>query len=86
MRLGRRGCHAADPPDIELIKTAGDAADGDVFATVPGPVEYTYEVTNDGSLPLVDVTVTDDAGTPDDTSDDFGGRTARRPRWPSPRR
>ena len=58
-------------PDIEIIKTAGDAADGDVLSTTAGPVEYTYVVTNDGPLPLVDVTVTDDAGTPGDTSDDF---------------
>jgi len=58
-------------PDIELIKTAGDAADGGVFATTPGPVTYTYEVTNDGPLALSDVTVTDDAGTPADTSDDY---------------
>ena len=58
-------------PDIEIVKTAGDAADGDVFATLPGPVEYTYVVTNTGPLPLEDVTVTDDAGTPGDTSDDF---------------
>jgi uncharacterized repeat protein (TIGR01451 family) len=58
-------------PDIELIKTAGDAADGDVFETTPGAVTYTYEVTNDGPLPLSDVTVTDDAGTPADTSDDY---------------
>ena len=58
-------------PDIELIKTAGDAADGEVFATTPGSVTYTYEVTNDGPLALSDVTVTDDAGTPADPSDDF---------------
>jgi uncharacterized repeat protein (TIGR01451 family) len=58
-------------PDIEIIKTAGDAADGDVLATEAGPVTYTYVVTNTGPLDLVDVTVTDDAGTPSDTSDDF---------------
>jgi uncharacterized repeat protein (TIGR01451 family) len=58
-------------PDIELIKAAGDAADGAAYATTPGPVTYTYEVTNDGPLALSDVTVTDDAGTPADTSDDY---------------
>lgn len=58
-------------PDIEIIKTAGDAADGDVYATEAGPVTYTYLVTNSGPLALHDVTVTDDAGTPGDTSDDF---------------
>ncbi len=58
-------------PVIEIVKTAGDAADGEVYATEPGPVTYTYVVTNDGPLPLEDVTVTDDAGTPGDPSDDF---------------
>jgi uncharacterized repeat protein (TIGR01451 family) len=58
-------------PDIEIVKTAGDAADDEVFETVPGDVTYTYVVTNTGPLPLSEVTVTDDAGTPGDTSDDF---------------
>ena len=60
-----------DVPDIEIVKTAGDAADGEVYATAPGDVTYTYEVTNSGPVTLVDVTVTDDAGTPADDSDDF---------------
>ncbi len=72
-------------PDIELIKTAGDAADGDVFATVPGPVEYTYEVTNNGrsrwSTSPSPMTPGRRA-TPATTS----ARTARRPRWQSQRR
>ena len=58
-------------PEIELIKTAGDAADGEVLETPAGDVTYTYVVTNDGPLTLLNVTVTDDAGTPGDTSDDF---------------
>ncbi len=58
-------------PAIGIVKTAGDAADGGVLSTQPGPVTYTYDVTNDGPLPLSDVTVTDDAGTPSDSSDDF---------------
>lgn len=58
-------------PAIEIIKTAGDAADGEVFSTEPGNVEYTYKVTNTGPLDLHDVHVTDDNGTPGDTSDDF---------------
>ena len=36
-------------PAIEIVKTAGDAADGAVFATEPGTVTYTYVVTNTGS-------------------------------------
>ena len=58
-------------PDILLIKTAGTAADGAVFATEPGPVTYSYRVTNSGPLTLMNVTVSDDAGTPADASDDF---------------
>ena len=51
-------------PGISIVKTAGDAADGEVFATEPGNVTYTYVVTNTGPLPLHAVVVTDDAGTP----------------------
>ena len=58
-------------PEIDIVKTAGSAADGAVFSTPAGPVTYTYEVTNTGPLALMNVTVTDDAGTPADTGDDF---------------
>ncbi len=34
-------------------------------------VTWTYEVTNTGNAPISDVVLTDDAGTPDDTGDDF---------------
>jgi uncharacterized repeat protein (TIGR01451 family) len=36
-----------------------------------GNVTYTYVVSNTGDLPLTDVSVKDDNGTPSDTSDDF---------------
>ncbi|MGK2849572.1 MAG: DUF7507 domain-containing protein [Candidatus Limnocylindrales bacterium] len=58
-------------PTILLVKTAGTAADGAVFETEPGPVTYTYKVTNTGPLTLFNVTVTDDAGTPGTPGDDF---------------
>jgi uncharacterized repeat protein (TIGR01451 family) len=58
-------------PSIEITKTAGDAEDGDVLETTTGPVTYTYVVKNDGDLTLFGISVTDDAGTPADESDDF---------------
>ena len=39
---------------------------------VGGKVTYTYVVSNIGDLDLTSVAVTDDNGTPDSTSDDFG--------------
>ncbi len=57
-------------PGIDIVKTAGDAEDGEVYSTEPGNVTYTYVVTNTGPLPLGNVTVTDDNGTPG-TGDDF---------------
>lgn len=57
-------------PGIKIVKTAGDTADGEVFSTEPGNVTYRYVVTNTGPLPLMNVIVTDDNGTPG-TGDDF---------------
>jgi fimbrial isopeptide formation D2 family protein len=59
-----------EKPEILIVKTAGDAADGEVFSTEAGNVTYTYVVTNTGPLPLQNVTVRDDNGTPA-TGDDF---------------
>jgi uncharacterized repeat protein (TIGR01451 family) len=57
---------------IQIIKTAGDAADGAELVVEPGTdVTYHYAVTNTGEVDLVDVHVVDDAGTPGDTSDDI---------------
>jgi fimbrial isopeptide formation D2 family protein len=53
------------------VKTAGNAPDGEEFVTVPGPVTYHYHVTNTGPVTLSNIVVTDDNGTPGDTSDDF---------------
>ncbi|MFL5641830.1 MAG: isopeptide-forming domain-containing fimbrial protein, partial [Chloroflexota bacterium] len=58
-------------PSIDIVKTAGNAADGDEFVSPPGPVTYHYHVTNNGATALENVVVTDDNGTPGDTSDDF---------------
>ncbi len=46
---------------IKIVKTAGEAADGDVWTVAKGsPVKYTYIVTNTGKTYLKDVTVNDD--------------------------
>ena len=58
-------------PAIQIIKTAGNAADGSEFVTVPGPVTYHYAVTNTGEVDLLDVHVVDDNGTPANTADDI---------------
>lgn len=56
---------------ISIVKTAGSAADGDTHTiTQPDLVTFSYEVTNTGNTHLTDMTITDDAGTPDDASDD----------------
>ena len=74
------------PPEITIVKTAGtsqaaQAPDGDTLSVeaVDNNVVYKYVVTNPkgeqgllaGDVDLVDVTVTDDNGTPDNTADDF---------------
>ena len=49
------------PTSVEIVKTAGSAADGDDLWVLPGsPVTYSYTVTNTGDLPLVRIDVTDD--------------------------
>ncbi len=59
-------------PGIELVKTAGNAADGETeYIDSPQSVTYTYTYTNTGETHLKDITVVDDNGTPSDTSDDF---------------
>ncbi|HEX5589631.1 MAG TPA: hypothetical protein VFX65_05020 [Candidatus Limnocylindrales bacterium] len=58
-------------PSISIVKTAGDAADGEVLVQGPGNVTYSYVVENTGPVALVDIEVWDDNGTPGDTGDDF---------------
>ncbi|TAK02023.1 MAG: hypothetical protein EPO36_03545 [Chloroflexota bacterium] len=57
-------------PSISIVKTAGSAADGAVLVQGPGPVTYSYLVTNTGPITLVGVHVVDDNGTAS-TADDF---------------
>jgi len=64
---GVAGVQASDPaivqvvtPSIRLVKTAGNAADGDILFVLPGSnVVYTYEVINTGNAYLTNVVVTD---------------------------
>ena len=58
-------------PSIQIVKTAGTAADGGEFVTEPGNVTYHYVVTNTGPIALSGITVRDDNGTPANLADDF---------------
>jgi PKD repeat protein len=63
-----------DDPDIDIEKaTNGEDADTPTGPTVDGgsTVTWTYEVKNTGNVPLMNVVVTDDNGTPGDNGDDF---------------
>lgn len=61
-------------PAIDIEKaTNGEDADDPTGPNVPvgSTVTWTYVVTNTGDVPLANVVVVDDAGTPGDTGDDF---------------
>jgi len=61
-------------PAIDIEKyTNGEDADEPTGPEIPvgDAVTWTYEVANTGNVPLEDVTVVDDNGTPADTSDDY---------------
>ena len=59
-------------PSIDLVKTAGNAADGAILTIpVPGDVVFTYLVTNTGSADLTDIALVDDNATPANTADDI---------------
>ena len=57
-------------PSINIVKTAGSAADGAVLVQGPGSVTYTYVVTNTGPIALENIVVMDDNGTAT-AADDF---------------
>jgi hypothetical protein len=66
------------PPSISVVKTAGSSAasqvaDGATYTTeaFADNTVYKYVVTNTGAVTLLNVTLTDDNGTPGNTSDDF---------------
>lgn len=69
--------HLAQSPGIHLELHTNDIDADDAFGTevpqlLPGEsVTWDYFVTNTGNLPLANVVVRDDHGTPHDSSDDF---------------
>ena len=69
---------------IELVKTAGDAADGETeYIHAGDDVVYHYTVTNTGETYLSNIIVVDDNGTPSDPSDDFTACTIPGPLAPN---
>ncbi len=59
-------------PNIQLVKTADNAADGDIdYINSGDDVVYHYAVTNTGDTYLSNIVITDDNGTPGDANDDF---------------
>lgn len=69
------GCLSSQLGSIALEKSTNgvdaDQADRAVILSVGDAVTWTYLVRNTGDLDLFNVIVSDDSGTPDDTSDDF---------------
>ncbi len=66
---------------IAVVKfTNGEDANEPVgpLIAVGDDVNWTYQVTNTENAPISDVVLTDDAGTPDDTGDDFDPAFDRR--------
>jgi uncharacterized repeat protein (TIGR01451 family) len=66
--------HFGVAPAINVVKktngTDNNTAPG-VIVPVGSTVTFTYEVTNEGNVPLIAVSVGDDNGTPGSTGDDF---------------
>ena len=66
---------AVDPLAEVELKTAVNGLDTDLgsgpLLPVPSPVTFSYSVSNKGNVPLADLTIDDDHGTPNDPSDDF---------------
>ena len=62
------------PPGIRIIKyTNGEDANDPPgpYLSIDDPVNWTYEVINTGEVNMLDITVTDDNGTPDNPDDDI---------------
>lgn len=64
-------CYVGVTPSIAIVKTTNGTDDLCPVVAVGETVTWGYTVTNTGDIGLTNVVVTDDNGTPDDTSDDF---------------
>ncbi|MDL2122389.1 MAG: matrixin family metalloprotease [Deltaproteobacteria bacterium] len=64
-----KAINAFDPTKPTSLEDA-DSPSGPAL-TVRTPVTWTYLVINEGNVPIRDITIVDDFGTPDETSDDF---------------
>ena len=62
------------PPGIRIIKYTNSEDANDPpgpYLSIDDPVNWTYEVINTGEVDMLDITVTDDNGTPDNPGDDI---------------
>ncbi|PXA93777.1 hypothetical protein DMC18_07990, partial [Caulobacter sp. D5] len=60
------------PPHVDVVKTAGTRTDGDANGDDAGDTQlFNFTVTNTGTINLLNVTLTDDNGTPGNTADDI---------------
>src|SRR4029078_820736 len=61
-------------PSINVVKATNGqprACPPSPIVGVPSTVTWTYTVTNPGNVPISNVSLTDDNGTPGNTADDF---------------
>ena len=64
-------CYFGANPEIDIVKMTNGTDDLFPVVSVGDTVTWTYNVTNPGNVPLSNVVVTDDNGTPANLGDDF---------------
>src|SRR5204863_39511 len=64
-------CYFGATPSIDILKTTNGTDDLCPIVAAGDTVTWAYAVTNTGDIDLTNILVTDDNGTPLDTSDDF---------------
>jgi hypothetical protein len=65
------GAYEANLPGIAIQKLVNGTSEQGLQLVVGDPVNFEYRVTNAGNVPLKNVAVSDDNGTPGNTADDF---------------